>query len=229
MRKALNENPRVQLAVLGFGGILLAIMLMTSLGGSKPAPEPDPAAATSSASATAATPTDGSASSTDEAATSDSAAVAPTPATPAPAPTTGTVPATPPAGASATSAEGMLPSEGLPKDVLIAYAKNKAIALLVIDPKGIADRRVERYTEVLRSRGGVEIFVVRAGRIADYARITQGVAVTQTPSLVLIRPRNRTDDVPTATVSEGFRSAKSVRTALQDALYTGGERPSFPK
>lgn len=234
MRKALNENPRVQLAVLGIGALLLVIMLMTSMGsggGAEPEPVTDPAA-TSSSTASGAAPVTDSASTADPAATAPAtdpaASATPAPVTPAPAGTAEAVPATPSAGSGAGSAEGMLPGEGLPKDVLIAYARNKAIALLVIDPKGISDRRVKKFTKALRARGDVEVFVVKAGKIANYARITQGVSVTRTPSLVVIRPRNKSDDVPTATVSEGFRSAKSVRTALEDALYTGGERPSYP-
>ena len=99
----------------------------------------------------------------------------------------------------------------------------------MIDPKGISDKTVEQYTKALQSRGDVEVFVVPAGKIANYARITEGVSVTRTPSLVVIRPRDKSGDVPTATVSEGFRSAKSVQTALEDALYTGGDVPSYPE
>ncbi len=218
MRKALNENPRVQLAVLGIGGILLAFMLLTSMGGG----DPEPDTASSSASDPAAS---ADASTADPAATP---APATAPVTTAPAPVADAAVGSS-SGSAPSSSEGLLAGEGLPKDVLIAYAKNKAIALLVIDPKGISDGTVERYTKALRSRGGVEVFVVPAGKIAGYARITQGVSVTRTPSLVVIRPRDKSGDVPTATVSEGFRSDKSVRTALEDALYSGGNVPSYPE
>ena len=222
MRKALNENPRVQLAVLGIGGLLLVFMLMTSLGGgsdAEPEPAPDPAA-TSSATTPAAT------------STTPTTPTTPAPSTPAPteaAPATPPTTATPPATGDAGSAEGLLPTEGLPEDVLVAYARNKAIALLVIDPKGISDKSVKQYTKALKSAGNVEVFVVKAGKIATYARITQGVAVSRTPSLVVIRPRGKNEEVPVASVSEGFRDAKSVKIALQDALYTDGQVPSYPE
>jgi hypothetical protein len=222
MRKALNENPRVQLAVLGIGGLLLAFMLMTSLSGGDDA-EPEPAAEPTGSSSSTAPPATG-------ATPAESAPAAPS--TPAPVEATPvTPPATtaPPATGDAGSAEGLLPTEGLPEDVLVAYARNKAIALLVIDPKGISDKTVKRYTKALRSEGNVEVFVVKAGKIANYARITQGVSVSRTPSLVVIRPRGKTDAVPVATVSEGFRDGKSVRIALKDALYTDGQVPSYPE
>jgi hypothetical protein len=216
MRKALNENPRVQLAVLGVGALLLVFILLTSMGGGEAEPEPvaDPEATeTATAPAPTGTPT-----------TPTTA-----PATPAPSSSTPINPATTPPPTEGESAEGLLPTAGLPEDVLVAYARNNAIALLVIDPKAISDESVEKYTQALKSEGGVEVFVVKARDIADYARITQGVAVSRTPSLVVIRPRNRTDDVPVATVSEGFRDAKSVKIALDDALYEGGQVPSFPE
>lgn len=213
MRKALNENPRVQIAVLGIGGLLLAFLLVNSLGGSDSA-EPEPATTTTAPEPSAATePT--------EPATPAAPAPAETPAPPA-----DDAPAPP---GDAGSAEGLLPTEGLPEEVLVAYARNKAIALLVVDPKGISDRTVKRYTKALRSEGNVEVFVVKAKDIADYARITQGVAVSRTPSLVVIRPREKNDDVPVAAVSEGFRNAKSVKIALQDALYGAGQVPSYPE
>ena len=217
MRKALNENPRVQLAVLGIGGVLLVFLLMTSLGGGggeEPAPDP---AASGSATTPATTPT------TPTTATPTAPAPSGTPAPATPAPETTAPPAT------GQSSEGLLPTAGLPEDVLVAYARNKAIALLVIDPKAISDAAVKKYTKALQSEGNVEVFVVKTAKIADYARITQGVAVSRTPSLVVIRPRSKSDDVPVASVSEGFRDAKSVKIALEDALYSDGQVPSYPE
>ena len=113
--------------------------------------------------------------------------------------------------------------------MLIAYARNKAIALLVVDPKGISDKQVKVYTERLATRGNVEVFVVESKDIADYSRITSGVAVSRAPALVVVRPRDRAGDVPTASVAYGFRGAKSVETALENALYEGGTRRSSPE
>ena len=224
MRKALNENPMVQLGVLAVGGLLLAFIAFSSFGGGGSEPPP-PAAGTDTATPPAASTSAAApaASATPSTAAAPAAAAAPaTPAATAP-------PATSTAAAGSSSADGLLPGAGLPKDVLIAYAKNKAIALLVIDPKAISDKTVESYTKALQGRDDVEVFIVKARDIADYARITQGVSVTRTPALVVIRPRGKSDGAPTASVSEGFRGTKSVKTALEDALYTGGNVPSYPE
>ncbi len=214
MRKALNENPMVQLAVLAVCGVAFAVILFTSvLKKDEPAASSatDPATATSTAPVTdpsvAAAPS-GAASAASPTATPDAAA------------------ATPPAGGSV--ADGLLPSKGLPEDLLVAFAKNKTIALLVIDPKGFADKKVERFTGALRSRDDVEVFVVKVRDIAKYARVTAGVSVSRTPALVVVRPRKLTGSVPTATVSYGFRGPRSVSQAIDDALYKGKQIPAYP-
>lgn len=212
MRKALNENPMVQIVVIGLVGVIFAVMLFTTvLKKDEPVPT-DPiadAAATEVAAAPAATaaPT--------PAPTAEGAAVAPV-----------TDPATDVAAQAA--ADGLLPTKGLPKDVLIAFAKDKAIALLVVNPKGVADKKLKGYTQALSKRDDVEVFVVDVKDIADYARITSGVAVSRAPALIAIRPRGLTENVPTATVSYGFRSERSVEQALKDALYKGPNLPVYP-
>lgn len=214
VRKALNENPRVQIAFFAGAVIALVVLFMTSMS-SGPEPTPDPAAAPAAGApapgAAAAEATPG------EAATDPvpEAAVDPVPA-PAPAP-----------GVSAGS-DGLLPTKGLPKDLLVAYAKNKAIALLVVDPDGLSDRALESYTRPIASRDDVELFVASVGEVARYSRITQGVAVNKAPALVVIRPRDKTEAAPTASVSYGFRSSKSIKIALEDALYKGKPVTSYP-
>jgi len=210
MRKALNENPMVQLAVLAVCGVAFAVILFTSvLKKDEPAATPatDPATATSSAPVTdpsvAAAPA------------ADPAAAAPPAGTAAP-------------GAAGSAADGLLPSKGLPEGLLVAFAKNKTIALLVVDPKRFADKKVERYTDALRSRDDLEVFVVNVRDIAKYARVTAGVSVSRTPALVVIRPRKLTGSVPTATVSYGFRGPRSVSQAIDDALYKGKQIPAYP-
>jgi len=220
MRKALNENPMVQLAVLGVGGVLLAILLITSLSGggsSSETPPEDPAAATATADPATATPAPAP------------ATVDPATATPAPDATVTPDATTVAPPTDSGSADGLLPSAGLPEDVLVAYAKNQAIALLVIDPKAVSDKQVAQFSDVLKSRNDVEYFEVKSKDIADYARITQGVSISRTPSLIVIRPRDKTEGAPTAVVVEGFRDADSIETALEDALYSGPDEPSYPE
>jgi hypothetical protein len=218
MRKALNENPMVQIAVLGVAAIAFAVILFTSVlkKDDTASTATDPAAATSSA-----TGSDPAQTTSDPAATADSSA-APTDSSAAPAPTQ----AAPPAGGSIS--DGLLPSKGLPSDVLVAFAKNETIALLVIDPKGMSDEKVEEYTRALRNRDDVRVLIVDVKNIADYSRVTIGATVNRVPALVVIRPRKLTGSVPTASVSYGFRDAASVNQAIDDAVYKGKQIPSYP-
>jgi hypothetical protein len=222
MRKALNENPMVQLAVLGVGAIAFAVILFTSV---LKGDEQPPATTT----ATPATATSEPAATTDPAPSAEAPGSTSDPAPSSGASTETPVPESataPPAGGS--PADGLLPSRGLPEDVLVAFAKNKTIALLVVDPKGRADKQVEQFTETLRARDDVEVFVVDVADIAKYARITQGVSVSRTPALVVVRPRKLTGSVPVATVSYGFRGPGSVNQAVDDAVYEGKQVPSYP-
>ena len=85
----------------------------------------------------------------------------------------------------------------------------------------MSDEKVEEYTNALRSRNDVQVFIVDVKDIADYSRITIGATVNRVPALVVIRPRKLTGSVPTATVSYGFRDAASVNQAIDDAVYKG--------
>lgn len=214
MRKALNENPMVQAAVLGVCAIAFAVILFTSV--LKKDEEPAPAATT-----TAATTSDPAPSTEAPGTTS-----APPPAAGAAAELPDPAAGVPEAGGS--PADGLLPSKGLPEDLLVAFAKNKTIALLVVDPKGIADAHVKRLTAALRARDDVEVFVADVADVARYARITQGVSVSRTPALVVIRPRKLTGSVPVATVAYGFRGPGSIDQAVDDAVYKGKQVPSYP-
>lgn len=215
MREKLNNDPRTQIIVLAVAAVIFAFVMFTMvLGGEEAAPPPvtDPATG-------AVLPAEGAA----PVDTVD-------PATGLPAPT-GTVPATPDPVTTPDpgAADGLLPGKGLPEDVLVAYARGKALALIVVDPKGLADSKLEAYTEQLGTRSDVEAFVVDVKDIADYARITQGVSVSRAPALVVVTPRDKAGDVPTASVSYGFRSPESVEVALEDALYDGKPVSSFPE
>ncbi|MHC4411139.1 MAG: hypothetical protein ACYS0F_19285 [Planctomycetota bacterium] len=218
MRDALNNNPMVQAGVLGVVGVVFVVLMFTTV------LKKDDAGGSGSAATQDQPAVDGSADATVQ--------VAPDPATgsdlrPAPNSAVPVTPATPPAGGG--SGEGLVSSKGLPEDVLVALARRQAVALLVIDPKGISDRTVRAYTERLGSRDDVAVFVVDAKDIADYSRITQGVSVSRAPALVVIRPRGRKSDALVATVAYGFRGPKSVETALEDAFYKGGSVPSYPE
>ncbi len=225
MRQALNENPMVQLAVLGIGAVVIAFLLFTNvLKKDEPAAEAPAAAATDPAAAGVAGADPA------PAATAPPADGAP-PASGAP-PADGAPPAegTPPAegGAAVPSSNGELKAtKGLPKDVLAAYSDGKAVVLVVIDPKAEGNARLVAATR--RQAGSdVAVFVVDVNDIADYSRITEGVSVSRAPALVVVRPRRLSDGVPTASVTYGFLGPQSLRQAIDGAFYDGGTVPAYP-
>lgn len=218
----MNENPTVQIIVLGVVGVVFAFLLFKTVlkKDEPPASDPtDPAAAVADPAAAAdpavaPAPVDPA---VDPAAAAPVAPVAP--ATPAPVPSV---------GEDLGAADGLLPTKGLPEDVLVAYAKDKAIALLVVDPNGFSDNQVKDYTKALRAADNVAVFIVKSRSIGRYSRITSGVLVNRTPALVIVRPRKLNEAAPTATVAYGFRSPTSVRQALDDALFDGREVTAYP-
>jgi hypothetical protein len=216
MREAINNNPAVQAGVLGVAGVIFVVLMFTTVL-KKDEPPADAAPAVS-----------GVEGSVDPGTIAPPTGAAPEAAVPAPDAAAPVTPATPPVDAG-SSGKGLVSSKGLPEDVLVALAKRKAVALLVIDPKGISDAQVRAYTQRLGSRDDVAVFVADAKDVADYSRITQGVSVSRTPALIVIQPRDRKSDALVATVAYGFRGPKSLEIAFEDAFYDGGTVPSYPE
>src|SRR5918994_2459989 len=204
MRKALNENPMVQMAVVGVLILVAGIFLLTRMGGDEKAPAPTAAAtATESAAAgTTAAPTGSTAPAEVVAPAGGSVTLAPAPMPP-------------------SSPEALVPGPGLPAEVVNAWKGGDALALLIVRGGGIDDRLVRDSVHALSGDPEVSVFVARAKNIARYARITQGVGVNRVPALVIVRPRRLSGGIPQAVVSYGFRDRNSVVQAVEDALYTG--------
>jgi hypothetical protein len=205
MRKAINQNRTVQLALLGVLLVAGGFMLLTVTKGSGSQSTTTTASTASPAGTVTATSEPGSAT----APTTDASAVS---------------------GAAAVSIpSNMVPGPGLPKGLLPAYDHGKAIVLLVRRAGGIDDGFVHNSVDSLRSEPQVKVYVTKAKQIARFSWLTQGVDVTELPALVVLRPKNLTDGTPTATVSYGFREAASVVQAVKDALYRGPtNRPYHP-
>jgi hypothetical protein len=206
MRKAINENRTVQLALLGVLALVGGLMLLKAKGGGDSASEP---------AATSTTP----------------AAPAPAPTgTPAPAPTGTPVAASGAVPVSNTAVPtNLIPGPGLPQSLLHAYREGDAIALLVRRAGGIDDSLVRGSVEGLHALPDVAVYVTKAKGIARYAWLTQGVNVTDLPALVVLKPRKVSGGTPTASVSYGFRNAGSVVQAVKDAVYSGPtDRPYHP-
>jgi hypothetical protein len=203
MRKAINENRTVQLALLGVLALLGGLFLLKGKGGGE------------STAAAPVTP------------------AAPAPATTGtPAPATAVTTAAPVAGATATGTgvpANLIPGPGLPKGLLAAYHDGDAIVLLVRRAGGIDDAMVHGSVDGLRALPRVKVYVTRAQYIARYAWLTQGVNVTDLPALVVLRPRKLSKGAATASVSYGFRDSESVLQAVKDELYRGPtNRPYHP-
>jgi hypothetical protein len=219
MRKALNDNPMVQLGVCGVLLVIVGFFFMTNMKGS------------SSESSTSTEADAAAAVALPAGVSSDGAA----PATSAPAAdpitSSGTAPATPaPVTPPPTIAPGALkPGPGLPAPVVDAWKSGNAIVLLIAKESAVDDRLVRDSVETLSSRSGVTVFVAPAGEVARYSRITQGVGVNRVPALVVIRPRGVSKGAPEAVVSYGFRDSASVVQAVEDALYSGRDKlPYYP-
>ncbi len=207
MRKAINENPTVQIALVA--GLLLAAALMFLMGPMKKKDEPATAAA-------GAAPAVGSTAS--DVVPGAPAAGTAAPATAAPAAPATTAPTTGTAGT--VSPEALIPGPGLPREVAQAWARGNAIVLLIVKQGARDDELVQASVKSL-SKPGVSVFVAPAGKVARYSRITQGVGVNRVPALVVVRPRSVSGPTPQAVVSYGFRNSQSVVQAVNDALYDG--------
>ena len=209
MRKALNENPVVQIAILGVLAVVVGFLLLTHVahkGGGSSAP-------------TSATATTASGAATASAPGTDTGTLAPAAGATAP-----------PSSASGAPLGKFVVGPGLPAPVVKAYADDKAVVLFVFRHRGIDDAAVRRSVELLRSRPDLAVFITHAAHIARCSRITQGVDVNRVPALVVLRPRHLTRGTPTASVSYGFRGPDSVDQAIRDALYKGPTNlPSYPR
>jgi hypothetical protein len=213
MRDAINENPMVQLALVGVlilaTGLLIAPrMLKKDEEGSSSATAP----AASSASAGSAAPGSASAAGTGSAALPSSSSPG------------GALPPAP------VSPDALRPGPGLPAPVVNAWKSGDAVVLLIVRGGGIDDRLVRGAVRGLSSDADVSVFVARAKDVARYSRITQGVGVSRVPALVVVRPKRLSGQVPEAQVSYGFRDSQSVLQAVHDALYKGRDDiPYYPR
>jgi hypothetical protein len=212
MRKAINENPVVQLSLLGVLLVVVGLLFMTRvMKKEEKVPPPAPGAAPVGVA-------DASASGT--AAPSAAGAAAPVGATPTAVPTA--TPGGPPVASTGTvTPDALIPGPGLPRDVAAAWKRGDAIVLLVVRGPGTDDRLVRSSVQALSGDPELSVFVARAKSIARYSRITQGVGVSRVPALVVVRPKELSDAAPQAQVSYGFRSSQSVVQAVNDALYSG--------
>jgi hypothetical protein len=206
MRRAINDNPIVQVGVLAVLALVVGFVLLTQMG----------KGSSTSSSSSSPSPTASSAAS---AAPADSSAT-----TAPPADSTPTTPSTsaPAAPAPSAASDGFVAGPGLPAAVVNAYKANKVVVLLVVRHGGIDDDAVKASVEGMAGLPQMALFVTNAGHVSRYSRITEGVNLDRVPALIVLRPSGLTKGgTPQASVSYGFRSANSAAQAIRDALYAG--------
>ena len=209
MRKTLNENPVVQVVMLGILGIVVAFLFMTRVMGGQDEPAPDATATTPTPTTAAATP-----SASPEATT---------------APVTDPATATPAAPGTAPANTGFEAGAGLPESVVRAHDSGDVVALLVVNRKGTEDRRLESEIQALRGRSDTTVFVVAAKDVTEYSRIAEGVDLDRVPALVVVEPKGQVEGaLPVASISYGFRGPESVEQAVRDVLYDGKQLSYAP-
>ena len=221
MRKAINDNPMVQIGVIGLLVVVVGFFLLTQMGKGSSTSSTSSTAASVAPDASA-TPSDSSAT-----ATTPPASTATTPSVSAPS----TTAAAPAGSAAAPAAAGeFVAGPGLPRPVVQAYNADKVVVLLVVRRGGIDDDAVKASVERMSGLPDTAVFMTNAGHVSRYSRIASGVDLDRVPALIVLRPQKLTHGTPTATVSYGFRGPASVAQAIADALYNGPTNvPYYPK
>jgi len=115
-----------------------------------------------------------------------------------------------------------------PRAVVDAVDSGETVAILFVRDGGIDDRLVKEAVGKLETFGYVATFVVPIHQIYRYVSISQGVDLSRVPALVVIRPKNLSQQYNPASVHYGFQSAQAVVQAVVDARYHGGTLPYHP-
>jgi len=97
--------------------------------------------------------------------------------------------------------------------LLTALDERKAVVLVFYNAKGSDDRAVRAAADRLSHRDGrVVVKTVPVSRVGRYAPITTGVAVTQTPTVMVLAPGK------TARTVVGFTTGREIDQMVGDAL-----------
>lgn len=202
MREKLNENPKLQVAVIGVLLVAIGIFALTSMGGGE-----------------------------EEATETTTVAAVGTPAETARVTATSTAPGAVPAAVVAPAslaAAPEVPAPPLPHKVTAAFDAGRTVVLLVVKKGSIADGTAVAASLPVGFAHDVSLFVIPARQVARYAAITQGVKLERVPALIVVRPRHLDRGVNAASISYGYQTPESVVQAVKDANYKGGTLPYHP-
>ena len=149
MRKAINDNPMVQIGLIGVLVIVVGFFMMSAMsgGGKSSSSAPPPASSASGASSPGTSAPSGGTS----AAPSTGGTAAPSgTATPgATGGSAGTI--TPPISGGPVTPASLIPGPGLPRNVIAAWKHGDAVVLLIVQKAGIDDRLVRGSVRSLSS------------------------------------------------------------------------------
>jgi len=91
---------------------------------------------------------------------------------------------------------------------------DKRVVIIFFTRRGAADdSATDRSVRAVGRSRRVAVFRDRIGNLGDYRRVVTGLGVSQTPSIVVVRPDSRK-----ARLIEGFVDEGSLRQAVADAL-----------
>jgi hypothetical protein len=147
----------------------------------------------------------------------DSGAAAPSTSAPAAAhpATAAGKPAAP--AAAAKPAHSAAAAAALPLPVAKALAEDKILVMLFWNPKAADDRAVRqalRHVDTYRHR--VVIRVANIRDVARYAPITQGVDVSQSPSVVVVGHHHEAD------LMSGYVDRMTIEQSISNAIHAQG-------
>jgi hypothetical protein len=213
MRAKLNENPLMQVALIGVLLLVTGVFVMSSMGGQSGGEESESSAASPASAGTEGTT--GATATTRATATTGAQA-------------TSQAPAGLPAALAMVSRASAGSAPPLPHPVLAAWNADRTVVLLFVHDGGIDDKLVKDATARLGALPEAATFIVPASKISRYAAVTEGVGVSRVPALVVVRPKRLHQTIPTASVSYGFQSGESVVQAVIDAGYRGPTVPYHP-
>lgn len=123
----------------------------------------------------------------------------------------------------------LVPGVGFPPSVVKALNADKLAVLFIYDPDGLSDEELKGYTKRLEDDRRLKLILVEESEVAAYSRVIGGADVDRSPALLIVSPPVADGGIPEASVSYGFRRPKSVRQAVDDALFDGPNVPPYPR
>lgn len=114
---------------------------------------------------------------------------------------------------SSSTAQAPGGEKGLPASVQKALDQHKVVVVLFWRPVGVDDRNVYDSVQGLRGRSdAVRVFTSGIEDIDRYVAITGAEGITQTPALLVVNRKGKTD------VQTGFLDEKTIENTVYNAI-----------